>query len=176
MKRIICLMLAALLWGGLFGCHYSDSGDILEPVEFFYPRKSTNFVYGADDGVITSEIREASGHTGDLNYLLSMYLRGPQDSALRSPFPAGCKLEEVRTGGNTFCVVLSAEFAALENAELTLACASLAKTCFSLSGMQRVRIDAESDERSISMTLDESSLLLADYSVFEVQPATEAPQ
>ena len=43
MKRIICLMLvsAFLL---LSGCYYSESGDILEPVEFFYPRTTDHFV------------------------------------------------------------------------------------------------------------------------------------
>lgn len=175
MKRVTCLMLALLLVGGLFGCHYSESGDILEPVEFFYPRKSDHFVYGSESGVLAAEVREGSGHIGDLNYLLSMYLRGPQDTTLRSPFPAGCRLEEVRSGGNTLCIVLSAEFTALENAELTIACASLAKTGLSLSNMQRVRIDAVSDKKTFSITLDEDSLLLADYSAFEAQPATEEP-
>lgn len=176
MKRAICLMLSVLLLGGLFGCHYGKSGDILEPVEFFYPRHSDSFVYGAEDGFIAAEIREASGHTGDLNYLLSIYLRGPLDSGLRSPFPAGCKLEDVRTGGNTLCIVLSSEFLTLENLELTLACASLAKTGLSLTGLERVRIDAEADGKTLSMTLDSDALLLADYSAFESLTITEQPQ
>ena len=175
MKRIICLTLAALLLCCFCGCHYSDSGDILEPVEFFYPRQNASYVYGAEDGVLASEIREASGHADDLNYLLSMYLRGPQDPGLRSPFPAGCRLEEVRIDSDTVCVVLTAEFAALENVELTLACASLAKTCLALTDAQQVRIDAASPEKNISITLDADSLLLADYSAFEAQPVTEEP-
>lgn len=176
MKRAICLMLALLLLGGMFGCHYSESGDILEPVEFFYPRQSDSFVYGAEDGVLAVEVREASGRTGDLNYLLSMYLRGPQDKNLRSPFPAGCTLEEVRSGGNTLCIVLSGEFTALENTELTLACASLAKTGLSLTDADRVRIDAASEEKTFSITLDKDSLLLTDHSVFDAQSATEEPE
>lgn len=176
MKRTICLILAALLISSLFGCHYSESGDILEPVAFFYPRKSTGFVYGSNDGVITSEMREASGHTGDLDYLLSMYLRGPQDSGLRTPFPTGCKLIDVRTSNDALTVVLSAEFTTLENTERTLACAGLAKTCFALAEVQYVHIEAETEERIVSMTLDESSLLLADYSAFEVPSATEKSQ
>lgn len=175
MKRVICLTLALLLLGSLFGCHYSESGDILEPVEFFYPCKSDHFIYGSESGVLATEVREGSGHIGDLNYLLSMYLRGPQEANLRSPFPAGCRLEEVRSGGNTLCIVLSGEFTTLENMELTIACASLAKTGMVLSGMQRVRIDAASDKKTFSITLNEDSLLLADYSAFEAQPAIEEP-
>lgn len=175
-KRITCLLLALLLLGSLFGCQYNESGDIQAPAEFFYPRKSDSFVYGAENGVLGSEIREAADRTGDLNYLLSIYLRGPNSEDLRSPFPAGCTLESVRADGDTLFVVLSAEFAGLENLELTLACASLAKTCFSLSGLQKVRIEAKSEERGIAITLEEANLLLADYSAFEIQPATEAPQ
>ena len=131
-------------------------------------------MYGAEDGVLAGEVREGSGHVGDLNYLITMYLRGPQDTTLRSPFPAGCKLEEVRSGGNTLCIVLGSEFTALENTELTLACAALAKTCLALSHTQRVRIDSSSDEKTFTVTLTEDSLLLAYYSAFEAAPAEEA--
>lgn len=173
MKRIICLMLvsAFLL---LSGCYYSESGDILEPVEFFYPRTTDHFVYGALDGVLAAEVREGSGHLGDLNYLITMYLRGPLDKELRSPFPSGCKLEEVRSGGNMLCLVLSSEFTELENTELTLACAALAKTCLSLSGMERIRIDSASGEKTFTITLTLDSLLLADHSAFEASPAVES--
>lgn len=173
MKRVICLMLSLLLLGGLFGCAYSESSDILKPVEFFYPRKSDSFIYGADDGVIASESREASGHTGDLHYLLSMYLRGPQDAHLRSPFPSGCRLESVRREGDTLYLVLSAELTALENLELTLACASLTKTCLALTDAQQVSISAASGSKTVSITLDADSLLMSDYSAFEAQPVTE---
>jgi len=176
MKRTLCLMLILLLIAGTCGCHYSDSRDVLEPVEFFYPRKSTGFVYGSADGVITSEIREASGHVGDLNYLLAMYLQGPQDAGLRSPFPAGCALEKVHTEDSTLYVRLSAEFAVLENAELTLACASLAKTCFSMTDFDHVCIDAASDEKSFHMTLDVDSVLYSDHSAFESPATEETPQ
>jgi len=175
MKKLLSIILVILLVGTLLGCHYSESGDILEPVEFFYPRKSTSFVYGATDGVITSEIREASGHIGDLNYLLSMYLRGPQTATLRSPFPVGCRLEDIRAEDDTLNIRLSSEFASLDGTELTLACAGLAKTCFSISECAFICIDAVSDEKTISMVLHADSLMLSDYSAFEPQ-AAEAPQ
>lgn len=172
MKRTICLMLV-LVFLLLSGCHYSESGDILEPVEFYYPRVTKHFVYGAQDGVLTAEVREASGHVNDLSYLITMYLRGPQSANLRSPFPADCKLEEIRTGGNTLCIVLSGEFAELEGLEQTIACAALAKTCLSLSQMQRIRIDSTSENKTFSITLTEDSLLLADQSAFDAEPAQE---
>ena len=84
MKRLICLLLVSMFIL-LSACHYSESGDILEPVAFYYPRTSEQFVYGAPDGVLAAEMREASGHVNDLEYLIAMYLRGPQDEGLRSP-------------------------------------------------------------------------------------------
>lgn len=176
MKRPICLILTILLVLPLCACHYSDSGDILEPVEFFYPRNSTFFVYGTADGVVASETREASGHVDDLNYLIAMYLRGPQDDSLRSPFPAGCRLEKVHSEENTLYIRLSSEFTALENAELTLACASLAKTFLTMTDFDHICIDADSKGKRIHMILDETSVLYADHSVFDAPPAAEHPQ
>ena len=162
MKSLIRLITVFLLLTCLCACHYSDSGDILEPVEFFYPRKSANYVYGSADGVITSESREASGPVNDLNYLLTMYLRGPQDASLRNPFPAGCKLEEISAEGSTLYIRFSKEFTALENTELTLACASLAKTCFSIIGYETISIHAESDGKLIHMELNPDSMQFSD--------------
>lgn len=172
MKRCLCTVLAALLLC-LCGCHYNERGDVLEPVEFFYPRVSDGFLYGASDGVLAGEIREASGRSDDMNYLLTMYLRGPQSAGLRSPFPDGCNLQRVSWEGSILWVTLSPEFAELENMELTLACASLAKTCFSISSATAVRLMAESETQTVSMTVSPDDLWLADHSVFKTQPATE---
>ena len=173
MKRVFCLFFIALMIVSFSACHYSESGDILEPVEFFYPRNTENFIYGSSDGVITAEIREASGHIGDLNYLLSMYLRGPQDASLRSPFPSGCRLEEIRAEENTLHVCLSREFSVLEGADLTLACVALAKTCLSMTDYVYICIDATSANRTVSMVLDAESMLLADHSAFNSAPTAE---
>lgn len=175
MKRAVCLLLALLLFVCFCGCGSSESSEISESVEFFYPRKSDSFLYGTESGALGCEVRDAAGRTGDLSYLLSLYLRGPQDTALRSPFPAGCKLVDAHTDGETLCVVLSGEFTAAENMELTLACASLARTCLGLTDAQHVRIEAMSESKTISITLDSNSLLLADDSALETQSATEMP-
>ena len=162
MKSLIRLAAFFLLLACLCACQYNDSGDILEPVEFFYPRKTATYVYGAADGVITSESREASGHVNDLNYLLAMYLRGPQDTGLRNPFPTGCKLEEVYAEGSTLYIRFSKEFTTLENAELTLACASLSKTCFSIIGYETISIHAEADGKLVHMELSPDSMQFSD--------------
>ena len=175
MKRILCLILALLLIT-LSGCHYGKSGDILEPVEFYYPRTSRSFVYGTENGVITAEIREAAGHVDDLNYLLTMYFYGPQDDNLRSPFPAGCTLRGMCVEDDTLYIRLSESFTTLEGTELTLACAALANTCFSLTDFTRVCIDSRSDKKTVSMILDKDSLLFADTTPLEEAATPENPQ
>ena len=162
MKALIRLVTVFMLLSCLCACHYNDGGDILEPVEFFYPRKTVTYVYGATDGVITSESREASGHVNDLNYLLAMYLRGPQDTGLRNPFPTGCKLEEVYAEGSTLYIRFSKEFTTLENAELTLACASLSKTCFSIIGYETISIHAEAGGKLVHIELSPDSMQFSD--------------
>lgn len=173
MKRIFSLTLVVLLMLSFSACHYSKSGDILEPVDYYYPRKTTSFVYGSDEGIITAEVREASGHIGDLYYLLTMYLRGPQNKDLYSPFPAGCILEEVYKKDDTLYIRFSAEFAQLQNLDLTIACASLAKTCQPLTGLPRISIESISGENHVHMIMDANSLLLSDQSAFESTKATE---
>lgn len=175
MKRIICMLLCVFLLSILPACHYSEGGDILEPVEFVYPRKSDYYLYSDQSSVFGSEIREASGHRSDLKYLISMYLRGPQDAHLRNIFPADTRLIEVRTDGDIVNLVFSSEFLALENTDLTLACAALAQTCMGATDATQVRIDASSDTKTFSITLDADSMLLTDTSIGE-HTANEMPE
>ena len=173
MRRFACLVLAALFAVLLLGCHYSESGDILEPVEFFYPRKTSAFAYGSADGIIDSEIREASGHIDDLNYLITMYLYGPQEPTMRSPFPSGCKLVNIRTEADTLYLHLCESFTSLENVELTIACTALARTCMSITDYQYVCIDATSGGKTVSLTLSADSVLFADNSAFDLRTTSE---
>ena len=173
MKRLLCVLTVFLLAASLCACSFGSHSALLEPVEFSYPRKSDSFVYGSDQGILDTELREGSGHTNDLNYLLSMYLRGPQDDRLRNPFPSGCTLETVHREGDTLYLVLSSEFVALENMELTVACAGLTKTFLNLTDARQVCIQATALQKTVNVTMDAESLLLSDYTAFEVPPVTE---
>lgn len=162
MKKIFCLLFSAWMLLCLCGCHFGSSGDYLEPVVFIYPRQSEYFLHGDENGIFGSEIREASGHTGDLNYLLSIYMRGPQDAQLRSPFPAGCRIQDIQYKDETLHLVFNGEFAKLENMELSIACSSLLQTCYEICDAKYVHIESVSDSKTISITLDADSYLLTD--------------
>ena len=173
MKRILILIFAVLLVSCLFGCHYNDGGDILEPVEFYYPRTTEAIVYGSDNGVIAAEIREASGHTKDLNYLLSMYTRGPLDSGFRSPFPDGCRPLDVYIEEDCLYIRLSSSFTTLENLELTTACAALAKTGLRIAGTQYISIHSESTAKTVHAKYDAESFCFADNATLVAAPEAE---
>ena len=152
MKRFICFMLAALI-ALLSGCsrQQTESQSL-----YYYCREE--YSYGTEDAIIASELRDISGHEGDLQYLLSMYLLGPRDETMRSPFPSRTKLLTVRYKENTVVLEISDCSKLLTEAEFSLACACLALTCLELTDMEYVTI-VSSDQR---ITLNHDDLLLFD--------------
>lgn len=166
MKKILCLILSLTLLISLFGCDLREKKDEV-PVSFFYLRDPDNYVYGSGDGVVTYELRDATEHAGDLKYLLTLYLQGPLDEKLRSPYPAGCKLLELHQDAEEITLLLNSNLATLKDMDLTLACVCLARTCFSLANVRSVRIMVESfaDQIAIDQTIHIDSLLPLDTAI-----------
>lgn len=173
MKRLTASLLVFMLL--LSGCALFGN-DIKEPATFYYPRNAV--VYGTGDGVITTEIREASGHRGDMPYLLALYLQGPLDEGLRSPFPAGCTLVDVRASGKKLIVTLDASFAQLEDLDLSIAGVCFAKTCIGLAEVDTVQIISHTpdDEKKVNLILTAEDILLEDDHSLPQQTITEETQ
>ena len=150
MKRFLCLLLCLCLF--LPGC----SGELMKnPVTFYYPRRE--YQYGAEDGVISSEQREASGHADDLHYLLSLYLIGPSSDELVSPLPWGTRLLRVSREDGTITLELTDTSFTMTDTEFTLACACLTMTTLSITGGDGVTITSGS--RSVTMSRDSLTLI-----------------
>ena len=162
MKRLFCLILSLLFL--LSGCALSQ---LREPVTFYYPRVS--FRYGTADGVIAQEQREGAGHTGDLSYLLSLYLMGPADEDLRSPLPKGVLLMSSSVKDGEIKLTLSDSSRLMTESDFSLASACLALTAMEITGLDTVTI--ESGDRSA--TLKAGNLTLYDDSA---AAATEETQ
>ena len=129
-----------------------------EPVSFYYRRE--DFQYHGTDNVIVPEQREISGHGGDLHYMISLYLVGPLDDSLVSPFPKGTRLLETQQNGMELLLTLSDSAAALSDSAFSLACTCLALTCMSFTNAETVTVSSE--ERVMTITTD--NLLLSDDS------------
>ena len=168
MKKYIAIGLLAALLLSLAGC----GGSLKEPVSFYYLRHPDHITYGTEDGLVASEQREASGHIGDLNYLLTLYLVGPLDEGLVSPIPEGVTLENLVLHQKDLIVVLNERFSELSGLELTTACVCISATCFSLADVEEVTIISPETEFSegVNLTLTRESVTFLDSSL----PAAEA--
>ena len=161
MKRCICLLLILCMVIPFCGCAEEETS---EPVRFFYLRYPDRYRYGSAEGVVTYEDRDASGHTGDVKYLLTLYLQGPADETLLSPFPGNLKLMDLTRREKDMYITLDARFLTLKGMDLTLACVCLARTALSLVNAQTVHIQVSSDEGQISLvkSISSNSLLPED--------------
>ena len=116
---------------------------------FYYAR--SQFAYGVPDGVIGSEQRDVGGHERDVDYLLALYLEGPLDTSLTSPFPRKTvtRILSVTQQTGLLNIQLSDLSNAMTDSQFSLACACLTKTSLALPGVHAVQIT--SGNRSVRM-------------------------
>lgn len=163
MKRTICILLAAC-FVLLPACTGQTEG---EQGKFYYCR--AEYAYDTEDAILVSEQRNISGHAGDLTYLLSMYLLGPLDENLRSPFPGTTKLLSLRHENNSIYLEISDCSEHLTEVEFSLGCACLALTCLGLTDSKYVTITS-GDQK---ITLNESIVILYDNTELATASAEE---
>ena len=163
MKKYTALILLLLWCAGLCACAVSSGS---EPVEFHYPWANLESAMEQDPDctAIGSEEREISGNRENLRYLLTIYFRGPLDASLRSPFPAGTAVEEIQTEETTLTLTLTPAFAQLKEMDLTIACTSLARTCFGLTEVQSIVVQTPETEdgSQVSVSISRDSILMED--------------
>lgn len=150
MKHRICLILLFCLL--LSAC--SMPGErIKEPVVFYYVRDG----YQKDmEQVIASEIREASGHSEDLSYLLALYSMGPSQKDLKAALPSNTKVVPTERTDDSIVLTLSEGVLTMTDADFTLASSCMALTCMELIDIYQVTVVC--GDRSI--TIQKDNLLL----------------
>ena len=155
MKRFLCIFLIILLAVPLCACSFRglESGD---GYTFFYRR--TEFQYGVESGIIESEKRDISGHDGDLFFLITLYLSGPLEENLVSPFPVSTRLLSVEQDDANILIKLTDSGSPLLDSEHSLACVCLALTCLEIPEIEQVTIQY----RDRTITLNQSSVTLFD--------------
>jgi len=132
-RKILCLILSLSIL--LSGCGFFGER-IKEPVTFYYLCGN----YQEDlCCVIVSEEREASGHLGDLSYLLALYLMGPTNDEYVSPLPAGTRITSQIDAGHILLELPDTSHA-LSDIEFSLACACLTLTCLEITNAEDVTV------------------------------------
>jgi len=156
MKRLICFLTAFLLLLSLAGCGHGSRS--MDPVSFYYCRDPGSYQYFERNGVIQSELRDMTEHRNDLKYLLSLYLAGPMEEGLVSPFSRQVRLLSVTQVQENLQVEISDPGQTMSDAQFSLACACLTLTCLDVSSCTSVTVISGSK----SITLDNQSILLFD--------------
>ena len=162
MKRILSVLLVILCLAGLYGC--GKSTPVAEDqIVFYYPR--VRFIYGQEDGVISSELREIPNRADDTSYVIRLYLNGPVSDELYSPFYSDTTLFSAERVDNTLYLTLSGkEINQKSQLQNTIAFACLAKTCFSLTDVSEIHINTLIRENSglPAMVFNKENLILWD--------------
>ena len=168
MKRTILTLLALCLTLGCAGCKVFSGGE-QENVVFYY--EQTDYRYGEPDAVVCGEERDITGHRGDMQYLLSLYMMGPVSDTLRSPFPAGLQVLDVTVRMDLIRITVSDELNALTDSRRSLALACLAMTGLELSGQDSIVIVC-GDEHVV---LDRTMFTLVDNATNTLTEEGETP-
>lgn len=155
MKRIILLLLLLSLALSCLGCQGGTEAEHA----FYYLRTESTIAYGKEDALIAAESQDL-GPEMDPEDILRLYLNGPTEENLRSPFPKGTKLLSVTEESKALTLILSLEFSTLDGIQLTLAGACLTATCHDLTGIETIRVC--SGEKTYNFTL--SSFVFLDES------------
>lgn len=148
MKRFFCFLLSLLSLFCFWGCDSSDPDTVL----FYYSRNPEVYQYFEEDSVIRAEQRDLTGHRNDLRYMLGLYLAGPLEENLTTPFTKSTRLISVEQKEKTVFIELSDHASTMTDSEFSLACACLTLTCLHFTQCDAVSII--SGDRNITMNGD----------------------
>ena len=158
MTKYVAIFLSILLL--LSGCSHSTAYE--KPVTFYYC--SAVYQYESGDSAIVAEIRESVG-CSTLEEIMQLYLAGPDNEELVSPFPNSLRLISHHQEGETLYLLFSEELAQLSNLSLSMACGCITMTCLTLTDATQVTIEANESllDGHKSITMGRDSLILSDH-------------
>ena len=96
---------------------------------------------------------------------MQLYLAGPDNVELVSPFPNGLRLISHHQEGETLYLLFSEELSQLSNLSLSMACGCITMTCLTLTDATQVTIEANESllDGHKSITMGQDSLILSDH-------------
>ena len=141
MRKIALWLAVALLLLSFTGCRKNQQ----PRYAFYYLRTSDTITFGQSDAVVAPVIREISGQSSDLTYLMRLYFDGPVAEDFQSPFPQGTQVLQAALEGELLILEVSNQFSSLENIRLTMAGACLTATGYALTGVRSVQVICEEE-------------------------------
>ncbi len=161
MKRILSVLICTALLLCLLGCQ-ADKPDYEQPVQLYY--RTAPAENGISDSVIGAVTAEGAPYAGDPTAMLNEYLKGTGEAGFLTTFPASTKLLSLEIKDGAVHLLLNASIARLTGADLTVACACIAKTTMELTNTTAIHIRASGDtlDGAEEIVMTESSLILED--------------
>lgn len=139
MKKLLCLLLAAVLMLTMFGCSTKQE-KLRKPVPFYYRRAELS--YAQSDSVIHAQLREGEDFD-NLHTMLQIYLNGPTSDEYADTFPSGTQLISILFNGPVAELVLSSHLSNLNELDRNIACSCICMTVMALTEAESVRIRVE---------------------------------
>lgn len=139
MRRCICVLITLsflLLWG----CSAPTVNDGISHT-FYYCSDTPH--ESSDNSLIYPESRMISPDQDNTETIVDLYLRGPQDDDLLSPFPYDVSVVDLSQVNQTAYIILSRQFGRLSGIDLTVACSCLSMTLAQLLDVKTVVIAAD---------------------------------
>ena len=159
MRKILCVLLTLAM---LAGCAAPANQPSI-PMTFYYTR--VDAVYHTEDGTMAQENRELGRVDLPVDEIVQLYLQGPLDETLVSPFPKGASCEEVVLADGVLTLRMNDAYAALRGVRATVAAACLTMTLTQIPSVREVCIEGgESGVSSAPMRLSNEDFLLMDTS------------
>lgn len=166
LKKRVSLLLVFFLLIGVCGCAQPQ---MTCPGSFYY--KCAQPQFGTPDSVIRAEQRELAEVHDDMTEMLELYLLGPQDPELVSPFPRNTHVMDASIADQTMYITLSKEFSQLSGVDLTIACGCLTRTAAALFPIEQVQFQIDGNPAEAAFTMPLDSLRLADDSLERLMTA-----
>lgn len=159
MRKILVVLLALLM---LTGCAAPMQTPAV-PMEFYYTRREA--AYHTAEGTMARELRDLGREDMGVDEIVQLYLQGPIDPSLVSPFPTDAVCEEVILDGGILTLRMNESYAALKGVQKTAALACLTMTFSQLPSVREVSVEMNREGVDTApIRLSKDDFLLRDLS------------
>ncbi len=140
MRRVLCILLCIAMVFGLSACRQQPS-ERINPITFYY--RNAQMQYGSDASALYGLDVDLENLEIPISEIVSLYLEGPDEPFLESPFPPGIHLVSYDWHDNLLTLVLSDSFNSLIGLDRSYAMACLTLTLTQVNGIDGILVHTE---------------------------------
>ena len=115
---------------------------------FYYLAADGEAAYRSDSGILAGEVRNLDALPETYAEILNAYFDGPEDPALRSPFPSGLRCLETSLDETVLTVILSEQYDALAGVDASVVTGCIVTTLAQFPEITGVCLETRQDDSS----------------------------